>query len=247
MKKKVSDGSLEKTNEDDATMVATEQILSNLSIVLAGLFMLVFVLVRKELTLALTRKFFRGKGWVTIRMYMPDRQEVEAFVNLNKNPTLNFFGRSFVFDAEKATFKSEDTPEEKASVTESKVTQFGKSIANKVSKKPADPAKLGGLKEFTLSPDKFTISGKFPVYSYVWDNAEPLDPYNLTKKTDSSLLSAAVLRAKAQGAINELLGQNKKLMLFVMVIAGAAAAAAYFGYQNSTLLEAIAQRGTALG
>lgn len=223
-------------------MPGAEDILSNIGLLLSVVLIVVFVLIRKEVSIALMRKFFRGKGWVTVRMFMPDRQEVEAFVNLRKKPTLHFFGRSYIYDMAKATFKLGVTEEvSEPSVTESKLRR----VVGKILKKPKKPGL--GLKEYKVKFEYLTRYQKFPVINFRWDRSEPIDPYDLGDKgMDSSLVDAAIMRAKAQSSIKELFGQNKKVIMFFMIAAAAAAAAAYFSYENYAILKILLERGIAL-
>tara|TARA_Y100000310_G_scaffold105453_2_gene103944 strand:- start:9130 stop:9765 length:636 start_codon:yes stop_codon:yes gene_type:complete len=191
-----------------------------------------FALVRKEVVLAFKRKFFTGKGYVYIRMWMPDRQEVEDFVNLKKSHTLQFFGRSFLFDASTAAFK-EALPAEKSGTPQ--VDDKGKPIL-----------KEGG-KQFELKTANITKRGKFPVFNFRWDKAEPIDPYSLQRKLPSDLFETAIMRAKAQGTFGKFLAQNSRIMMMLMGAVIAAAAAAWFSHETQGVCELILSRGVAIG
>ena len=239
-------------------MVNINAILTNTSLFISMGFFLLFILIRQEIIVALKRKFFRGKGWVTIRMYMPDRQEKEDFINLSNNPTIDLFGRSYMYNAKAATFKAEfatDHDEPKTVKTKSTISfkpSKKKTIVNVDPKEKTvvnvDPeGKIEPSDHFNLKLDSFTRSGKFPVLSYRYDRADPIDIYALDKGMDSALFSSVIIRAKAQSSIKDLLGQNKKTLMYIMIVGFIAAASAYFSYESSTALKLLLARGPGLG
>ena len=201
-----------------------------------------FALVRKEVVLAYKRKFFTGKGYVYIRMWMPDRQEVEDFINIKKDNTISFFGRMFIFDAKVATFREAMPLENPINV---EVDGEGK-LKRLIKKVTPWKVKKDG-KVFRLNPAHMTKKGKFPVYNFRWDKAEPIDPYQLDRAIPSDLFENAIMRAKAQGAFAKFLSQNSKIMMLIMGAAVAAAAAAYFSFETNAAIDVLLSRGIALG
>lgn len=221
---------------------------------------LLFVMLRKEIMIGIKRRFFTGKGYAYIRMWMPDRHESEDFVNLRKEPFM-IMGRAYVIDVERGTFRPDISEDERNDIEKKNAfLRLVQQVVFKINpakkeefeekvrfwKKIEQYSRTLGKGEYGLDLKSVTYKGKYPVFNYRWDRAEPIDPYDLDAGTDPEKLANILKRAKAQNSLAEIFNQNKKLIMYILIIAGAAGVAAYFGYENNQILQQCVGRGPAL-
>ena len=184
-------------------------------------FVMIFFLTRRALITELKRKFFTGKGYVFVRMIMPDRHEVEDFVNIKKSP-IRVGDRSFLIDPSTATLKSVEESTEK------------------------EKKEKGYSSLYRLDPASVSKKGKYPVFTFRYDSAEPINLFDIEKKMDSSYFDMVIKKALTQASIKDMLGANKRIIMFLMGAAIAAAAAAYFSYESYTMMQDLIARGVGL-
>lgn len=223
-------------------------ILGNAIYTLFFLMAIIFVLTRKVAVPELKRRFFTGKGYAWVRIVMPDRHEQEDFVNIKKEP-LRVGGRSFLLDYSAVTFKSGGQvkmgrPPKKEKLDLKKMVEYD--AEGKLKLKAETPVK-GAVDSYILDIEATTTRGKYPVFTFRYDKSEPIDFFALEKKVDSTKFDLMIKRALAQKNLKDVLGGNKRLMLYIMIAAALIAAAAYFSFENNSILKDIVARGVGLG
>ncbi len=220
------------------------------------LFGLILVLTYQDVMLSLKVKLFHKKGHGYIRMLMPDRQEKMNFVDL-KQGTFTLFGKRYMVDVATGTFMASETEAlTRTKKKQRRIIQFMMGLAKKF--KTVDEVEEEAKKEILRKLDKvlrarsrgeylidlesITMKGKYPVFTYRWDRSEPIDLMNTGRKFDPEMFNAAVIKAKAQGSILDMVAQNKKLIYILLGIAAGVAASAYFSYEVFiTLQDSVAQ------
>ncbi len=208
-------------------------------------FGLVLALTYKDVMLSIKVKLFHKKGHGFIRMVMPDRQEHLDFVDL-KAGTFKLFGKRYVVDVTAGTFMAAESEVlTRTKKKQRRIIQLMMGVANKfrVKDEVEEAAKREILKkldavlkarsrgEYLIDLEAITMKGKYPVFTYRWDRSEPIDLMKANKTVDPDMFEAAVIKAKAQGSILDVVGQNKKLIYILLGIAVGVAASAYFSYE----------------
>jgi len=136
-----------------------------------------FMIERNVLITDLKRRFFAGRNKLFVRIIGPNKREVEAFVNF-KDDYLKIGSRVYVKNHEKQTLKDGSLPFDCPSRLVPLTADVWKDI--KASLKAGEIWKGNvhtkiDANGYVLDEQKSTYKGKYPVFTYRYDNPEPLD------------------------------------------------------------------------
>lgn len=164
--------------------------------------MVLFIVERQVISVDLKRKFMAGRNKFFIRIVGPNKREQEAFVNF-KEDYLKIGNRIYVKNHETQTTKEGTLPGD----SPAKLVPYTKAVEAEITA----ALKAGTLKKgniytklndegYVLDEMKSTYKGKYPVFTYRYDNPEPRDLFEEKREIvipgDEFVVQGQALKAK---------------------------------------------------